>query len=78
MIEISLIEGNLAVNNTEINSSNISNSNFVSRIDESCNNNFNILSDNINGPRNIIEKIIHTSLNQKILYSNRLSYFILK
>ena len=78
MIEISLIEGNLAVNNTEINSSNISNSNFVSRIDESCNNNFNILSDNINGPRNIIEKIIHTSLNQKILYSNRLSYYILK
>ncbi len=78
MIEISLFEGNLAVNNTEINSSNISNSNFVSRIDESCNNNFNILSDNINGPRNIIEKIIHTSLNQKILYSNCLSYYILK
>ena len=26
----------------------------------------------------IIDKIFHTSLNQKILYSNKLSYYILK
>ena len=78
IIEISLIEGNHLINNSEINSSYLSNSNFVSKIEESCNNNFNLLNDNINASRNMIEKIIHTSLNQKILYSNRLSYFILK
>ena len=48
-------------------------SNILTRIEE--NNNYNEI---IKAPREVVEKILHTSLNQKILYSNRLSYFILK
>ncbi len=35
-------------------------------------------SENVNAPRTVIDKIIHTSMKQKILYSNKLSYYILK
>ena len=80
MINVSLVEENNYHNNllsSDVNSTFISNSNFNSKIDDSSIN-FNLLNENINAPRNVIEKILHTTLNQKILYSNRLSYFILR
>ena len=80
MINVSLVEENNYHNNllsSDVNSTFISNSNFYSKIDDSSIN-FNLLNENINAPRNVIEKILHTTLNQKILYSNRLSYFILR
>ena len=80
MINVSLVEENNYHNNllsSDVNSTFISNSNFNSKIDDSSIN-FNLLNENINAPRNVIEKILHTTLNQKILYSKRLSYFILR
>ena len=35
-------------------------------------------NENTNAPRTVIDKIIHTSMKQKILYSNKLSYYVLK
>ena len=72
MIDVNLKDAPRKVQTT-IRESILSITNILTRIEE--NNNYNKI---IKTPREVVEKLLHTSLNQKILYSNRLSYFILK
>ena len=71
-IDVALKDAPKNVTNT-LKETTLSLTNFYTRIEES-----NNLNEIIDAPREVVEKILHTTLNQKILYSNRISYYILK
>ena len=71
-IDVKLKDAPKNVTNT-LKETTLSITNIYTRIEES-----NNLNEIMEAPREIVEKILHTTLNQKILYSNRISYYILK
>ena len=71
-IDVKLKDAPKNVTNT-LKETTLSITNIYTRIEES-----NNLNEIMEAPREVVEKILHTTLNQKILYSNRISYYILK